>query len=230
MTPVGAKWPGPPDKILSMRSKWAASPWWGPAGSAIGLVGLGLPVLISLDLWARLSLFALFAVSMALALVITLRQIRKPASVPRAELTTMGRQAISGAHSSVVLFGGDMSWAIDYAESIREARRAGRVVSVIFPRNEGELVVHNRHLLETAGAVCIPTSTDFRGILVDGDQDDAYFWMAERRLRKGARGVGDGPQGTDAQYEYASMVYRKPSDLVLIRTIDRICHSLGVAQ
>lgn len=145
--------------------------------------------------------------------------------VGRSAMIDTGKRLISGAKSEVVMFGGDMSWANDYAESIRAVTNRGKSVRVVFPNSQAPKVLQNARTLTEAGAELIPTGVDsgLRAILVDPqDYRDALLYVANRTLRRGAPPVEAGEHGSEASYHYVANVYDMRRDWLLIRAVTKV--------
>jgi len=149
--------------------------------------------------------------------------------VGRDAMIDTGRSLIRGAKSTVILFGGDMSWAPDYEEAVRHASDRGKSVRVIFPVSTAPKVEQNAMLLAGAGAALHPTPFDsgLRAILVDpADEHDALLYVTDRRLKRGTPQIQVGERGTEHGYDYVAKIYRTRRDGLLIRAIHKTAELL----
>jgi hypothetical protein len=147
------------------------------------------------------------------------------ASVGRHTMTDLGRTLIKNAKREVIMFGGDMSWANDYVEAIRDVVRNGKHVTIVHPRSDSKKTLSNATLLEEAGAKMLATEEDtgLRAMLIDHeDSRDALLFVADRTLRKNASELLQGTAGNDELYEYVARVYDLASDWPLIKAVANV--------
>ena len=145
--------------------------------------------------------------------------------VTRDAMVDTGKRLIRDAKSVVILFGGDMSWARDYEDSIRSATSRGKTVRVLYPRSNAARVLQNSQILVDARAepVSTPTDSGVRAILIDPqDHADALLYVANRTLRAGAPPVEAGERGSEESYQYVAKVYGMRRDSLLIGTVAKI--------
>lgn len=145
--------------------------------------------------------------------------------VGRCALIDTGRSIIRGVKTEVIMFGGDMSWAVDYEEAIRYATDRGKTILVIFPVSVAAKVVQNAALIAGAGGQLYTTPFDagLRGILVDAnDGNDAMLYMTNRRLKKRSSEIEIGQRGTEQMYDYVAKIYRSRRDYLLIRSVKKM--------
>ncbi len=152
-----------------------------------------------------------------------------PLVVPRSAMIATGKRLILGAKSEVILFGGDMSWASDYKEEIREIVSSGKRVVVVFPNSSAQKVRENRDILASVGATFVPTEFDIglRAMVIDPhDRDDALVYMVNRTLRQEAIAVAEGEPGSMQNYEYIAKVYTCQQDLIQVQAIIKVYEAL----
>lgn len=171
------------------------------------------------DAWkVVISVLLILSALVLLVIAIKTRQPR-PRITQRAEMIQTGEAIIRGTMRTLVMFGGDMSWASDYAPAIRTISDAGKTVVVVYPQSDAALVRHNADLLKQSGASLNPIGedTELRGFLVDpDDRKAARFWLATRRLKKEGRSAAVGAPGGMGDYEYVTREFRADQDPELI--------------
>ena len=131
----------------------------------------------------------------------------------------MGENIIRGTMQTLVMFGGDMSWAGDYAPAIRNVTDAGKTVVIVYPDSQAAHVIANANRLQAEGAKLNPISEDtgLRGFLVDPQsRKAARFWLATRRLKKRGETAEPGVPGGLKDYEYITREFRADQDPELI--------------
>jgi membrane protein implicated in regulation of membrane protease activity len=200
-------------------SNWDIFQGIAAVASIVGLIALlvgGLPAL-----WQVL-LAVLLIVTVALVVVASI-QARKPQvrTTKREEMIEKGKEIISGTMSTLVMFGGDMSWAGDYSPAIKAITDAGKKVVVVYPESKAHNVKGNAELLEKNGAVLKPIEKDtsLRGFLVDPDSNDGgRFWLARRRLKKQGKSSPPGVAG-GGDYEYVTQEFRASEDPIVIEAL-----------
>lgn len=156
----------------------------------------------------------------------------RPVRVERAMMIATGNRLILGAKTEVVMFGGDMSWAPDYRDSLHEITARGKRAMVVFPESPAERVRLNAKTLSDVGATMLPLRVDLglRAMLIDpADQQDGLVYLVERRLRKGGAGVASGEPGTSSDYEYLAKVFDTRHDQLLVRTMHRLCGAVSLS-
>lgn len=98
----------------------------------------------------------------------------------RSELTEAVRRLIPETRSLLVLFGGDLSWAPDYADAIQYVADSGKRVVVVCPADVVSLPGPRSRAAELARrGACIlktPHDTSVLGVLVDPDAMDALYY------------------------------------------------------
>lgn len=114
----------------------------------------------------------------------------------KAELIKETRTLIRNANGTVVLIGGDLSWADDYKDVINEITQDNRKVEVIFPvdivagakRSVKDSFKRRAETLQKAGAKLLCTEKDLgiRCTLIDVDpdhQNEALKLISSKRLQ-----------------------------------------------
>ncbi len=146
-------------------------------------------------------------------------------------MISLGNRLIRGVKSELVLFGGDMSWAPDYRDSLLDIVQKGKNVTIIFPKCDAERVKLNADMLNNVGANMWPLSVDLglRAMLIDpSHSDDALVYLVDRSLQKRGVEVTNGEPGTGNDYEYLAQVFDTRKDRLLLHTISRLYKATSV--
>jgi membrane protein implicated in regulation of membrane protease activity len=202
---------------IQPASNWNIFQGIAGAASIIGLVALlagGLPTL-----WKVILGILLLAGIVTIIVVSILARRPRIRTTERSEMMEKGEAIIRGTMGTLVMFGGDMSWAGSYAPAIKEITDAGKTVVVVYPSSEAQHVRENATLLSNNGATLKPIAEDtkLRGFLVDPDKRDAArFWLATRRLKREGRSSPPGMPGVLKDYEYITQEFTAKQDPILI--------------
>ena len=115
---------------------------------------------------------------------------RRKAIVCRSKLMSKTKSYMSNSHNTIVLFGGDLSWADDYADTIKQVTGNAQIVEVIYPEEKfysaraDVLEQFNKRVekLKWAGAKVYSTKHDyhFRGTLVNVGESDMQIILSKR--------------------------------------------------
>jgi hypothetical protein len=184
------------------------------------IISLGA-LLLGVSEGAKVAITVLLILS-ALTLLIVSIKLRQPAArtTERSKMIEKGEEIIGGTLHTLVVFGGDMSWAADYGPAIKGLTDAGKTVVVIYKHSTAAQVQANAALLAGNGAKLTPVAEDtrLRGFLVDPEnRQGARFWLATRRLRKKkAQESQIGLPGRQRDYVYVTREYRVDQDPELI--------------
>lgn len=141
--------------------------------------------------------------------------------VGRDDVIERGRHLIRGAVGGVVMFGGDLSWAPEYAEAIRDAVDNGRKVVVLHPQTVGSPahLARNVETLLGVGAEVYETKADcgLRATLVNPDTPgNTLLYVVSYSLKAGPRPTRG---AVKEDYEYAAKVYREDEHWPLVRAM-----------
>jgi hypothetical protein len=158
-----------------------------------------------------------------IAIVATGQMYRRRLTLTRIERKAMvetGTRLIEEAKEDVLLIAGDMSWAPDYARSIKKLTDQGKTVRVMYPqaRAGAPRVRRNMQTLTIAGATLIPVNVDthLRAMIVDpAHRNDGQLYVVERRLRDKAPKVEEGEPGSGEAYEYVGRLCRLRDEALL---------------
>lgn len=187
--------------------------------SIIGLVAL----LVGIPTFWRVAVSVLLIIGVVTVCVVAIRSRQPQArTTKRDEMMTTGEGIIRGTMRTLVMFGGDMSWAGDYSPAIKEVTDKGKTVVIIYPKRQGPHAKANADLLEAQGARLNPISEDtgLRGFLVDPhERKDARFWLATRRLKKQGESSVPGAPGGLKDYQYITREFRADQDPELIEAL-----------
>lgn len=203
----------------------------------------GIVTVAAFGLWATLARLAMYVpwygwlffgllIGALILLLLTLALRPRSLSVDRAVMIAMGNRLIRGAKSEIVMFGGDMSWAPDYRDSMLDLLGSGKNVTVVFPQSNARGVIRNAELLQSTGARLWPLPSDIglRAMLIDpGDDENALVYLVNRTLRKGRVEVTNGKPGTNTDYEYLARVFDARRDPLLVRTLHRLYRAVSLA-
>jgi hypothetical protein len=197
-------------------SLWNIVEGFAAMASIISLVALLVGIS---DTW-KVVISVLLIVSAVIVLIASIK-LRQPTAhiTKRTEMMEKGEAIIRGTMRTLVMFGGDMSWAANYAPAIKSVTNMGKTVVVIYPESKAPHVLENAALLANNGADLNPIGDDtrLRGFLVDPDnRTDARFWLATRKLKKQGASSEAGVPGGLADYAYVTREFRADRDPELI--------------
>lgn len=142
--------------------------------------------------------------------------------VPRQAVIDTGVSFMRGMKQEAIMFGSDISWAIDYEDVITEATANSKKVVVIYEKTQASKVLRNADILLNAGATMIPIHQDsgIRGMLIDPeDSEDALLYIAYRKRKPGAAAVVEGERSSAEDYDYHARIYDMSHDSKIIRAI-----------
>jgi hypothetical protein len=197
-------------------SLWSIIEGFAAVASIISLVALLVGIS---DAWKVV--ISLLLIASAVIVFVASLKLRQPTAqiTKRTEMMEKGEAIIRGTMRTLVMFGGDMSWASNYAPAIRAVTNMGKTVVVIYPESQAPQVLENAALLAANGANLNPIGDDtrLRGFLVDPDnRTDARFWLATRRLKKEGESSEAGVPGGLGGYDYVTREFRADQDPELI--------------
>lgn len=175
-------------------------------------------------------LYFFISIAAVIVLLTLSSKQRKRVRVDRTMMIATGNRLIRGVKNELVMFGGDMSWAPDYRDSLHDIAQKGKRVTVIYPESAAEKVKLNAELLKNAGVTLWPLSTDLglRAMLVDPSQiEDALIYLVDRSLKRSGIEVANGEPGTANDYEYLAQVYTS-DDRLLMNTIIRLYKAASI--
>lgn len=181
--------------------------------------------------WYGWLCFGASTIAVVLLLLLLTRR-KSPVRVDRVTMIATGNRLIRGVKHELVMFGGDMSWAPDYRDSVLDITKNGKHVTIVFPKSDAEKVKLNATTLETAGARMWSLRTDLglRAMLIDpSDNDDALVYLVGRTLRKGGIQVASGEPGSSSDYEYLAQVFDTRHDRLLVRTIHKLYSAVSLS-
>lgn len=197
-------------------SLWNIVEGFAAVASIISLIALlaGIP-----ETWKVV--ISMLLIASAVIVLIASIKLRQPAAqvTKRTEMMEKGEAIISGTMRTLIMFGGDMSWAANYARAIKAVTDMGKTVVVVYPNSQAPQVLENATLLANSGADLNPIGDDtrLRGFLVDPDnRTDARFWLATRRLKKKGKSPEAGIPGGLSDYDYVTREFRADRDPELI--------------
>lgn len=182
--------------------------------------------------WYAWLCFGAFSIAVFLLLLLLTKR-KNPVRVDRVTMIATGNRLIRGVKHELVMFGGDMSWAPDYRDSVLEVTKNGKHVTIVFPKSEAEKVKLNATILESAGARMWSLRADLglRAMLIDpSDNDDALVYLVDRTLRKGSIQVASGEPGSGSDYEYLAQVFDTRHHRLLVRTIHKLYSAVSLGM
>lgn len=201
------------------------------AGAVSSVLGLVLFLATRRDV--GIALLILIVGGVFAVVVASIMARRGLQAVGRQAMIDTGRSLIRNIKTEAVMFGGDMSWASDYEEAIRNTTSSGKRVRVVYPRSDAARVRRNEQILREVGAELLPAPIDsgLRALLVDPtDPKDALLYIVTRTLRTGAVPVQTGEHGSENNYQYLAKIYSMNREWVIIQAVRKVYEVLTAAS
>ena len=152
-----------------------------------------------------------------ISIILTILNRRKT-SYKRPALVERTKQDMINSRGTVVMFGGDLSWAEDYIDTIAQIANNSQLVEIIFPL---EKILHAPHTaiqqfdnrvqwLKQAGAKIYSTEEDYhlRCTLIDIQSDDMCV-VSSKRISK------DPKNPNNNKYQVNILQYSNPKERAL---------------
>ncbi len=198
---------------------WSVFQAAGNLASIVGSIGVFYVIATCTTFIISLGYMAVVGITIVVTGQAYVRRL-KLRPITRAAMIDTGNRLIRNAKDDVLLLAGDMSWADDYAASIKKLTSEGKPVRIVYPvaRATTPKVRENIQTLTDAGATFIGLKTDthLRAMIIDpAHANDAQLYVVERQLRKEGWEVAEGQPGSERGYQYVGRICRLRDEAIL---------------